>query len=150
MEYVTAYCLALSDSASYSLLHLSQFQIGGSCHSFGEKVDHRLEHRDTLLSQGCVSTTLDLLVDQGVVPAPNHIKIDVDGLEHKVLDGCRGVLADPRLKSVLVEINTNLEQHRKIIADMKSLGFGYSEQQVAQAQRTEGAFKGVGNYVFLR
>ena len=150
MEYVTAYCLALSDSASYSLLHLSQFQIGGSCHSFGEKVDHRLEHRDTLLSQGCVSTTLGLLVDKGVVPAPNHIKIDVDGLEHKVLDGCRGVLADPRLKSVLVEINTNLEQHRKIIADMKSLGFGYSEQQVAQAQRTEGAFKGVGNYVFLR
>jgi hypothetical protein len=51
---------------------------------------------------------------------------------------------------VLVEINTNLEQHRKIIADMKALGFGFSEQQVALGLRTEGAFKGVGNYVFRR
>ncbi|MEO7727661.1 MAG: FkbM family methyltransferase [Burkholderiales bacterium] len=147
---VVAYCLALSDVASYSLLHLSQFQLGGSCHSFGEKIDHQLEYRDTALSQGCVSAALDTLVAQNVVPMPNHIKIDVDGLEHKVLAGGRDVLTDRRLKSVLIEINTNLEQHRKIITDMKLLGFGYSEQQVAQAQRTEGAFKGVGNYVFFR
>ncbi len=149
-ENVVAYCLALSDTAGYSLLHLSQFQLGGSCHSFGEKIDHNLKHRDTNLSQGSISTTLDSLVADGVVPMPNHIKIDVDGLEHKVLAGCRSVLADRRLTSVLVEINTNLEQHRKIITDMKALGFDFSEQQVAQAQRTEGAFKGVGNYVFRR
>jgi FkbM family methyltransferase len=149
-ENVVAYCLALSDTAGYSLLHLSEFKIGGSCHSYGEKIDHRLEHRDTKLSQGCVSTTLDSLVAGGVLPMPNHIKIDVDGLEHKVLAGCRNVLADQRLKSVLVEINTNLELHRNIIADMKVLGFDFSGQQVAQAQRKEGAFKGVGNYVFFR
>ena len=149
-ENVVAYCLALSDTAGYSLLHLSQFQLGGSCHSFGEKIDHNLKHRDTRLSQGSISTTLDSLVADGVVPMPNHIKIDVDGLEHKVLAGCRSVLADRRVKSVLVEINTNLEQHRKIIADMQAIGFRFSEQQVAQAQRTEGAFKGVGNYVFQR
>lgn len=149
-ETVVAYCLALSDTTAYSLLHLSQFQLGGSCHTFGEKVDHRLEQRDSKISQGSVSTTLDQLVADGVLPVPRHIKIDVDGLEHKVLAGCRGVLADRRLKSVLVEINTNLEQHRRIIVDMQELGFGFSEQQVAQAQRTEGAFKGVGNYVFFR
>jgi FkbM family methyltransferase len=150
MEHVVAYCLALSDTASYSLLHLSQFQPGGSCHSFGEMIDHNLEHRDTKLSQGCISTTLDTLVAGGVLPTPNHIKIDVDGLEHKVLAGCRSVLADRSLKSVLVEINTNLEQHRKIIADMKAIGFDFSEQQVARSRLTDGAFKGVGNYVFCR
>jgi FkbM family methyltransferase len=149
-DSVVAYCLALSDAAGYSLLHLSQFQLGGSCHSFGEKIGHNLEHRDTKLSQGCIATTLDSLVAEGVVPAPNHIKIDVDGLEHKVLSGSRSVLANPGLRSVLVEINTNLEQHRRIIADMKALGFGFSEQQVALGLRTEGAFKGVGNYVFRR
>ncbi len=149
-EDVVAYCLALSDTASYSLLHLSEFQLGGSCHSFGEKIDHRLEHRDTKLAQGCVSTTLDALVAAGALPVPNHIKIDVDGLEHKVLAGCRGVLADRCLKSVLVEINTNLEPHRRIISDMQALGFGFSEQQAALARRAEGAFKGVGNYVFVR
>lgn len=149
-DHVVAYCLALSDTTGYSMLHLSEFKLGASCHSFGEKVDHRLEYRDTKLSQGCVSATLDALVADGVLPQPNHIKIDVDGIEHKVLAGCRTVLTDRRLKSVLVEINTNLEIHRKIIADMRELGFAFSEQQVAQAQRSEGAFKGVGNYVFFR
>lgn len=149
-ESVVAYCLALSDTFSYSLLHLSQFQPGGSCHSFGEQINHNLEHRETKLSQGCVSSTLDILVADGVVPMPNHIKIDVDGLEHKVLAGCRNVLADHRLKSVLVEINTNLEQHRQIVDDMRTLGFHFSEQQVALRMCNEGAFKGVGNHIFFR
>jgi hypothetical protein len=60
------------------------------------------------------------------------------------------VLADRRLKSILVEINTNLEQHRKIIADLGKLRFSYSEEQVSKALRTEGAFTGVGNHVFRR
>ena len=81
---------------------------------------------------------------------PDHIKIDVDGLEHKVLAGGRKVLADRRLKSVLVEINTNLDLHRKIIADMRALGFDYSQEQVARSLRSEGAFTGVGNHVFTR
>jgi FkbM family methyltransferase len=149
-EAVVAYCLALSDEASYSLLHLSEFGIGGSCHTFGEKLDFRLEPLNSRLSQGCVSTTLDLLVAQGVMPVPDHIKVDVDGLEHKVLAGCRDTLRNPRLKSVLIEINTNLALHRQIIADMQSFGFGYSADQAAAAQRQEGAFKGVGNYVFRR
>lgn len=149
-DRVVAYCLALSDSAGYSMLHLSDFHLGGSCHSFGEKIDHRLEHRESKVSQGCVAATLDTLVAQGVLPVPVHIKIDVDGLEHKVLAGCRDVLANPAVKSILVEINTNLEQHRKVIADLQALGFGFSEQQATLARRTEGAFKGTGNYVFRR
>lgn len=147
---VVAYCLALADKIDYSLLHLSEFQTGGSCHSFGEKVDFQLQQHEFALAQGCVSSTLDTLIEAGAVPVPNHIKIDVDGLEHKVLAGSRKVLQNPALKSVLVEINTNLALHRQIIADLEELGFTYSEKQVAAAQRSEGTFKGVGNYVFHR
>jgi FkbM family methyltransferase len=147
---VIAYCAALSDVSSFSLLHLSTFLLGGSCHSFGENVDYKLEHRDSKTSQGCISTTLDHLVGTGVIPMPDHVKIDVDGLEHKVLAGCRAILADRRLKSVLIEINTKLELHRKIILDMQQLGFSFSQQQVDKALRVEGAFAGVGNHVFRR
>ena len=147
---VVGYCAALSDEMLFSLLHLSTFQSGGSCHSFDEKVDFKLDYRESETSQGCISTTLDHLVSTGVVPMPDHIKIDVDGLEHKVLAGARKVLADKRLKSVLVEINTNLELHRKIIVDMQAWGFSYSQEQVAKALRTEGIFTGVGNHVFHR
>lgn len=147
---VTGYCAALTDEETFSLLHLSKFHLGGSCHTFGAAQDHHLRKRASPYTQGCFSTTLDSLVGRGVMPVPTHIKVDVDGLEHKVLAGCRHTLSDPGVKSVLVEINTGLPEHRQIIDDMAALGFSYSKQQVAAAIRQEGAFKGVGNHVFRR
>ena len=149
-EQVVAYCAALSDESRFSLLHLSEFKTGGSIHTFGEDLDYKLEPRLSEIRQGCISTTLDYLVAAGIVPVPHHIKIDVDGLEHKVFAGCRTVLKNPVVKSMLVEVNTNLDQHRKLIMDLNDLGFTYSERQVAQASCTEGKFTGVGNYVFRR
>lgn len=149
-KQVIAYCLALSDEAGFSLLHLNQFQAGRANHSYGEEVDYNLHYREFEVSQGCMSATLDSLVASGVVPIPDHIKVDVDGFEHKVITGCANIIADRHLKSVLIEINTNLEQHRKIVTDMQVLGFTYSEEQVAKALRTEGPFTGIGNYVFSR
>ena len=147
---VTAYCAALSDEEGFSLLYLSDFQLGASCHTFGESLDHNLADRRTGITQGCVSTTLDNLVARGAVPVPHHIKIDVDGLEHKVLAGCRDTLRNSQVKSLLVEINTNLAQHRRLAEELADMGFSHSADQVERALRTEGAFRGVGNYVFQR
>lgn len=145
-----AYSAALSDRPAFSLLYLSQFGTGGSCHSFDEQVDHQLVSRNPVFSQGCYAITLDQLIADGAMPVPQHIKIDVDGFEHKVLSGGSETLKHPNVKSVLVEINNNLEIHRKIVNDMKVLGFTFDSKQVEASIRQEGPFKGVGNYVFCR
>jgi len=54
------------------------------------------------------------------------------------------------VRSLLVEINTGLDEHWEIIDAMLALGFDYSQEQVERSQRKEGPFKGVGNYVFRR
>lgn len=149
-DRVTGYCAALSDEEIFSLLHLSDFHFGGSCHTFGAALDPHLRERNSEHAQGCFSTTVDKLVQRGVLPAPTHIKIDVDGFEHKVLDGCRSTIADRRVKSVLVEINTNLPEHRRLIGDLAAQGFSLSGQQVESSMRQEGPFKGIGNHVFRR
>lgn len=149
-DRVTGYCAALSDEETFSMLYLGDTQAGGACHTFGADLDPHLRVRESARMQGCCSTTLDKLVQRGVLPVPTHVKVDVDGLEHKVLDGCRDTLANPRLKSVLVELNTNLAEHRRIVEDMKALGFSFSAAQVESAMRREGPFKGVGNHVFRR
>lgn len=149
-DLVTGYCAALSDEETFSLLYLSNFQLGGSCHTFGAALDPNLRARESEHTQGCFSTTLDKLVERGVLPVPTHVKIDVDGFEHKVLEGCRKTLADRRVKSVLVEINTNLPEHRRVVEEMAAQGFSYSASQVESAIRQEGPFKGVGNHVFRR
>ena len=147
---VSAYCLALSDAAGLSELHLSEFKAGGSCHSLGEKVDFKHEPRVPAYSQGCVSACLDDLVACGAVPEPDHIKIDVDGFEPKVIRGAKRIIEGGKLRSMLIEINQNLADHRQLVAELNALGFRHDPAQVAAAERQSGAFKGCAEYVFKR
>lgn len=147
---ISAYCTAISDSEGFSHLFLSEFVIGGSCHNFGEAIDYNYRPLNANFRQGSHATTLDLLVERSVIPVPTALKIDVDGIEPKVIAGASRLLGNPSLKSVLIEINTNLEDHWEVIDRMLDAGFDYSEAEADKARRTEGAFKGVGNYVFRR
>jgi len=147
---VTAYCVALSDAGGFSELHLATLQAGGSCHQLGERVNYAGQPMQPKFSQGCISARLDDLVADGVVPQPDHIKIDVDGFEPKVIAGAARVLRDPKLKSVLVEINQNRPDHVAVVGELGRLGFGHDPAQVARVVRREGEFKGCGEYVFRR
>jgi FkbM family methyltransferase len=147
---VTAYCLGLSDAPGYSELHLANLDLGGSCHSLGEKVDYKHDPMKPVYSQGCVAARLDDLVAAGVMPLPDHIKIDVDGFEPKVIAGATHTLRQSKVKSLLIETNQNLADHLRMVAELNALGFRHDPAQVAAAERKSGIFKGVAEYVFKR
>jgi Methyltransferase FkbM domain len=109
-----------------------------------------LQPRKSAFAQGSFSVTLDQLVDSGAVPVPRYIKIDVDGIEHKVLAGARKTLANPAVREVLVELNTHLPEHQAAIEMLRSMGFDYDPLQAQGALRASGAFEGVGEFVFRR
>jgi len=149
-ELVTAYCVALSNQTRFDLLYLTEFGAGGSCHSFGASLSPGLKPRPSPFRQGCFATTLDALVVQGVIPVPQHVKIDVDGIEHKVVGGADATFRDPRVKSVLVELNSALDEHWEVVDGMLARGFTYDAAEADRARRREGPFAGTGNYVFRR
>lgn len=149
-EKVRAFPLAISDTTALDALYLSRFSAGESCHNFGAAIDFGGRAFTPGFAQGCVSLSLDDLVEKHGLAEPDHIKVDVDGLEHKVIAGARRLLEKRRVKSVLVEINTNLPEHRDIITRMASCGYGLSAVQVDTALRNDGPFKGVGNHIFVR
>lgn len=149
-QKVKAYPMALSDESAFSELHVNGFEEGSSCHSFKEKLNFRHERARFDFCQGCFSMRLDELIRLNYIPVPQHIKIDVDGIEHRVLKGADQLLEHPSLKSVLVEINTHLPVHSTLIDLMKTKGFIYSEDQVNASRCKEGVFEGVGNYIFFR
>lgn len=142
-EKVTAYCAALTDETAWSRLYVSDTKAAGSMNNFGEERNFRKETQEFKESQGSFGTTIDALPWQF-----DHIKIDVDGIEEKVVWGAAEKLNG--VKSMLVEINHNLPEHLAVVQALRSLGFSTDETQIKAAKRTEGAFANVGNVIFKR
>jgi FkbM family methyltransferase len=150
-----AYPLALTDQTRLSEIFLASREVGSSCNSFGEPVGFDLKARDGI-RQGAVGMPLDAVVQmlksQGdlFLAAPKHIKIDVDGFEYKVVRGMADLLASGTLKSLLVEVNANLPEHRDMLDFLASFGYTHDPAQFEAAQRKDGAFKGCGECVFTK
>ena len=149
-DSVDAYCMGLSDEPGLSTLHMADLRIGGSNHSVGEALNFEHKPLQTAFRQGCIADTLDRLIANRQVPVPNHIKIDVDGFEPKIIDGALATLSDTAVRSLLIETNQNLEDHRAMVRQLNGMGFRHDPAQVSRAERKEGTFKGVAEYVFRR
>ncbi|MGV6852870.1 MAG: FkbM family methyltransferase [bacterium] len=149
-DHIKAYCLALSDYSGLENFYLGRMETGGSCHAAGEALDFNLKPMQAEHIQGCVSETLDSLVSSGAIPVPHHIKIDVDGFEHKVIKGMQNTLQHPGLRSVLIELNPVLDEHQNLFDLMKKNGFSYFDVQMRESQQPDGPFKGIGNVIFYR
>lgn len=164
---MAAFCLAMSDEQKVDYLQLGAFGVGYSHHDFGENTwtgdkdfGVATTRKDERLQQGAVSTTLDALVAAGAVPVPDHVKIDVDGLEHRVVAGARETLADPRVKSVLLEVDHSIEVCHALIEQMTALGWRHSLAQLCtnrkrvlperEIDRLQQQRRGGLNYVFFR
>jgi FkbM family methyltransferase len=164
---VLGYCLALSDVDKLDRLLLSDFGVGISYHDFEENSwthDKSFSadwcvSKDNRRPQGCTGRRLDSILNEGL-PVPNHIKIDVDGLEHRVVEGMIETLGQPALKTVLMEINFDNPKNLAIVQRMEELGWRYSWDQLRINRKVKFTVEkiksyqraGVGglNYIFYR
>jgi len=149
-ERSVAWCAALSDETKFDRIYLSDNSAGGSCNSFADQVDPYLRQRSFKFVQGSQATTVDALVHANAMAVPSFIKIDVDGLEHKIIKGAAETLRNPAVLSLLIEINSHVPEHMQIVDFLASLGFNHDPTQFVDAQRKSGYFQGVGEYVFRR
>lgn len=164
---VLAYCLALSDVDKIDRLLLSDFGLGISYHDFEENswtedktfAPDWVVGRENRKPQGCIGRRLDSLIGEGL-PFPDHIKIDVDGLEHRVIAGMMDCLQDPRLKTVLIEINFDNPKNLALIDTLVAMGWKFSWYQLRINRKVKFTVeqikvyqaRGIGglNYIFYR
>ena len=149
-DRVTAYCAGNLDYDGFSVLNIAQDRDvgpGGSCHSVEEEKNFDLTNMRVAFKQGINTVMLDTFCKQMNI-IPDHIKMDVDGLEHRVING--GVESIQKAKTVIIELNTNLKEHNDAVSKMKSLGFKLDETQVKQALRKGGTFLNVGEHLFYK
>jgi FkbM family methyltransferase len=121
-DRMSAYPLAMSDRLGLDNLYLSANTAGKSLNNYGDARPSDDKLWNAVIPQAAVSMSLDEFVRlSGVMP--NHIKVDVDGIEPKIVEGGRDTLADPRVKSVMIEIDEKDSAHVAIYDAMKGFGF---------------------------
>lgn len=147
-DKVKAYNMAVGDKVGPGELRLTEFMPGSSCHQLDSHLDWNGRPKEFAFNQACFTVSIDWLVDNGYMPQPTHIKIDIDGLEPLVVYGAIKTLRN--VESVLIEVNDNLPEHKAMVKLLGGLGFWYDQNQVNMAVRKSGTFTGVGEYVFRR
>ncbi len=109
-EKVTPLCLAANAETGATPLFLSGTDAGSIGHTLDEA-----EKDETGFQVQTLAFALDDLVGMAGFPRPNHVKIDVDGIELPILEGAKSLLSDSGLKSVMVEMPAHDEVGRERI-----------------------------------
>lgn len=136
---ISPFNIALSDKQGLINFKMSNPYAGAANHKV-EQVSTYSNKEE--LKQNVYGESLDNMITNYGLPCPNHIKIDVDGLEYEIVKGLKETLKNSSLKSVLIEIDENLANHKEIITRIESAGFKIRF-------KTDLSFK-INNYIFER
>ena len=99
-----------------------------------------------------LGTTMNYFIENSILEIPDYIKIDVDGIEHLILEGGDKFLADQKIKSLSIEINENFkEQYEKVLDLMEKNKFSILHKKFNDDFQLEGSkFNKTFNYVFIK
>lgn len=122
---ITPLHVALLDVTGLQPLHRASMGAGTALHAVGEPIDYQRQAFTPVAVEAVLAFRLDDLVPQLGLPHPTRLKIDVDGFEHKVLDGAAGVLAETRCDVYLelVETSDGDPHVAAVTARLRALGY---------------------------
>ena len=143
---VLAYPIGISNKTKFTKLFLDDFYKGSSHHSVEYEVDSNLSEKKFNLSQGIFSTSLNDLIYKWDFQIPNYLKIDVDGIESKIIEQSEKIIANKELRSILIELNVNREEDKLIVDTLKNYGFKYDNKQVKSSLKDSG----YAEYLFFK
>lgn len=115
--------VALSDHTGIETFNYRNLVTGSAVHALGEPVNQRGETFTPVLAQPALSYRADDFISQFNLPLPNHIKIDVDGIEFPIIMGFEKTLDDPALKSIFLELNEERGDGPQLLGFLKDKGF---------------------------
>lgn len=119
-DRVQAYCLAFDETTRLDSLHMMNTGAGHSTHAFGRK-ETTFGAFSPAFSQAAPGFSIDDFRHIFGLRRPDHVKLDVDGLEDRILKGGRKTLDG--VKTVLVEVEGGKRTEGGPEAVLAGLGF---------------------------
>ncbi len=99
---------ALSSQVGSSQLHMTTTEWGGALSTFGHEFGWDGKAMEQVFEFQTMGIPMDFAWEKLAIPQPDYIKMDVDGIEHLILNGGKSVLA--QVKGVLIEVNDDFHE----------------------------------------
>ena len=145
--------LALTNKENiFQDMNESNFVEGGALNSFGEKFNFEGKEFIPTMKYSLLGTTMNFLIENSILEIPDYIKIDVDGIEHLILEGGDKFLNNTKVKSLSIEINENFrEQYEKVLNSMEKYNFKVLFKKHNEELLPKGSkFTKTYNYTFIK
>jgi FkbM family methyltransferase len=141
-EIVTIVPLALNNNNIISNFNLSNNLQGSALNSFGKEYGYDGKNLKIDTYYKTIGMTLDDCIKVFSLPSPDHLKIDVDGIEHLILSGSLKTLKS--IKSILIEISDDFLEQRnscyKILNDLNFKQMSKSNSKMFRGSKFENCY----------
>ena len=92
---------------------MSSDEVGGALSTFGKEYGYHGKKLDFKFQFQGIGMRMDNAVDLWGLDQPDYVKVDVDGIEHLVLEGFGEKLK--KVKSLLIEVNKDFKEQAAAI-----------------------------------
>lgn len=135
----------------FSFLEMNEpeFIEGWAMNTYGEALDYRGEQFYAKQKYRIFGASIDYLIEKNILKIPNYIKIDVDGIEDKILSGGLKFLSHQNVKSISVELNEDYaSQYKNVFKILTKLNFNFKHKKHAKIFEVNKKFSKLYNFVF--
>ncbi len=131
-----------------SKMKMSSTNIGGAISTFAEDYTFDGSKIKTIFSYNLPGLSLDELISEFSLPPPDYLKIDVDGIEHLILQG--GIKTLKNLKSIFIEVSENFTKQKNAVDHiLKSNDFVFDSKYSDYSIKSE-KFKDCYNQIWFK
>ncbi len=136
----------------FLLMKEGEFMEGAALNTYGETFDFEGKKLKEKMNYKVIGTKINYLIDNKILEIPDYIKIDVDGIEHLILEGANNHLKNKKIKSLLIEINENFtDQFQNVLKIMEENQFKILKKRQNKNLLFKGSkFSNTFNYIFER
>lgn len=114
----------LGANAGVNRFRTDSLEAGAALSAFGVDYNHKGQRHNFEYQYDLFGVSLDMILLHFNSTPPNHLKIDVDGIEHLILIGGKQLLTEKNLRSILIETDSDhIEQKQSIHTLLTEAGF---------------------------
>ncbi|MFN0117295.1 MAG: FkbM family methyltransferase [Elusimicrobiota bacterium] len=142
----------LTQENQFADFNLSTIDEGGALSAFGVGYGQDGNALAKKFSYKTLGLSLDFLMKNNILPEqPSMIKMDVDGIEHLIIEGAKETLKNKKCKTILIEVNDRFkEQAHQITKILSECGFVLDEKIQSDIIADSGAFSGMFNQIWIK